>query len=151
MEHEVALTNLDGPLFDGAEATKGDLVAYLDAVADRLLIGLARPAALGDAGAAGAAPVHAEEPAEVRAGLDRDGRDLGRDLQARSSLRALQRPLDAALVRQPARGRVPPDARPSPDHLVLDLDPPAGAAFSVVAQTALLVREALAARDSPAR
>ncbi len=34
--HEVALTSLDSLLFDGAEATKGDLVAYLDAVADRL-------------------------------------------------------------------------------------------------------------------
>ena len=29
----VALTNLDQPLFDGAEATKRDLVDYLDAVA----------------------------------------------------------------------------------------------------------------------
>ena len=30
----VSLTNLDQPLFDGAEATKRDLVDYLDAVAD---------------------------------------------------------------------------------------------------------------------
>ena len=29
----VALTNLDQPLFDGADATKRDLVDYLDAVA----------------------------------------------------------------------------------------------------------------------
>jgi DNA primase len=33
----VSLTNLDADLFDGAEATKGDLVDYLDAVADRLV------------------------------------------------------------------------------------------------------------------
>ena len=33
----VSLTNLDQPLFDGAGATKRDLVDYLDAVADRLL------------------------------------------------------------------------------------------------------------------
>lgn len=33
----VALTNLDQPLFDGADATKRDLVDYLDAVADRIL------------------------------------------------------------------------------------------------------------------
>ncbi|MFG1619342.1 DNA polymerase domain-containing protein [Nonomuraea wenchangensis] len=33
----VTLTNLDQPLFDGAEATKRDLVDYLDAVADRLV------------------------------------------------------------------------------------------------------------------
>ena len=39
MEHEVELTNLDQPLFDGADATKGDLVDYLDAVADQLIRG----------------------------------------------------------------------------------------------------------------
>src|SRR4051812_16019783 len=33
----VALTNLDQPLFDGADATKRDLVDYLDAVADRII------------------------------------------------------------------------------------------------------------------
>jgi DNA ligase D-like protein (predicted polymerase) len=33
----VALTNLDQPLFDGAGATKRDLVDYLDAVADRMV------------------------------------------------------------------------------------------------------------------
>jgi DNA ligase D-like protein (predicted polymerase) len=35
--HGVSLTNLDQPLFDGADATKRDLVDYLDAVADRIL------------------------------------------------------------------------------------------------------------------
>jgi bifunctional non-homologous end joining protein LigD len=34
---EVPLTNLDQPLFDGADATKRDLVDYLDAVADQIL------------------------------------------------------------------------------------------------------------------
>ncbi|MEV0622963.1 ATP-dependent DNA ligase [Nonomuraea sp. NPDC050404] len=33
----VALSNLDQPLFDGAEATKRDLVDYLDAVHDRII------------------------------------------------------------------------------------------------------------------
>src|SRR4051794_8731415 len=33
----VGLTNLDQPLFDGAEATKRELVDYLDGVRDRLL------------------------------------------------------------------------------------------------------------------
>jgi bifunctional non-homologous end joining protein LigD len=33
----VALTNLDQPLFDGAEATKRDLVDYLDGVGERIL------------------------------------------------------------------------------------------------------------------
>ena len=63
----VALTNLDQPLFDGAGATKRDLVDYLDAVRDRILPGAARPAAVGDPGAARAGAVHAEEPAEVHA------------------------------------------------------------------------------------
>src|SRR4051812_17208693 len=35
--HGVALTNLDQPLFEGADATKRDLVDYLDAVADRFI------------------------------------------------------------------------------------------------------------------
>ena len=34
----VALTNLGQPLFDGAGATKRDLVDYLDAVHDRLVL-----------------------------------------------------------------------------------------------------------------
>lgn len=34
---EVRLTNLDEPLFEGAQATKRDLVDYLDAVRDRIL------------------------------------------------------------------------------------------------------------------
>src|SRR3954454_6474568 len=33
----VEFSNLDQPLFDGADASKGDLVTYLDAVADRLI------------------------------------------------------------------------------------------------------------------
>ncbi len=37
---EVELTNLDQPLFDDADATKRDLVDYLDAIRDRILPGL---------------------------------------------------------------------------------------------------------------
>src|SRR5688500_12283813 len=37
----VALTNLDQQLFDDDDATKRDLVDYLDAVSDRILPGLA--------------------------------------------------------------------------------------------------------------
>ena len=33
----VSLTNLDQPLFDGAQAAKRDLVDYLDAVRDRII------------------------------------------------------------------------------------------------------------------
>jgi DNA ligase D-like protein (predicted polymerase) len=34
---DVALTNLDQPLFDGAQATKRDLVDYVDAMTDRMI------------------------------------------------------------------------------------------------------------------
>src|ERR1700680_4038508 len=37
----VPLTNLDQPLFDGAGATKRDLVDYLDGVRDRIILQLA--------------------------------------------------------------------------------------------------------------
>ena len=37
MREGVSLTNLDQPLFDGAEASKRDLVEYLDAVAGLLI------------------------------------------------------------------------------------------------------------------
>jgi DNA ligase D len=38
---EVSLTNLDQPLFDGADATKRDLVDYLDAIHERIIPELA--------------------------------------------------------------------------------------------------------------
>ena len=44
----VPLTNLDEPLFDGAGATKRDLINYLDSVADRIIPELADRAAVGD-------------------------------------------------------------------------------------------------------
>ena len=75
---------------------------------------------------------------------------LGGGVEARGVVRAVQRPAHAAVVREPARDRVPPDARhgrPSPDHvthLVLDLDPPDGDAFAMAVRVAHLVRQALA-------
>ncbi|MEA2446959.1 MAG: hypothetical protein QOK47_596 [Actinomycetota bacterium] len=33
----VSFTNLDEPLFEGADSTKRDLVDYLDAIADRIV------------------------------------------------------------------------------------------------------------------
>ena len=85
----VKLTNLDQPLSPDAGATKRDLVDYLDAVADRMLPGLAgRPLTVLRV-LRGQAAVHAEERAEVHAGLGEDGPDLGRGLQARGALRAV--------------------------------------------------------------
>ena len=71
----------------------------------------ARSAAVGGAGDTRPEAVHAEERPEVRAAVGQDGDDLGGALQARRCLRAMQRPADAAVVREPARDRVPPDAR----------------------------------------
>ena len=110
----VALTNLDQPLFDGAGATKRDLVDYLDAVRDRILPRAAGPAAVGDPGAARPGPVHAEEPAEVHPGLGAPTPVWAEASHREVSLRALRRPAHPAVVRQPAGGRVPPDARPAP-------------------------------------
>ena len=107
---DVALTNLDQPLFDDARATKRDLVEYFEAVSEQLLGRAARSAAVGGAGAARSEAVHAEERSEVRAAVGQDRDHLGGALEARRCLRALQRPADAAVVREPARDRVPPDA-----------------------------------------
>ena len=85
----VELTSLDGPLFDGADGTtKRDLVDYLDAVRHAHAARAGRPGAVGDPGAARPAAVHAEEPAEVRARLDRPDRRCGpRRRTARSPTR----------------------------------------------------------------
>ena len=63
----VSLTNLDQPLFDGADATKRDLVDYLDAVRDRIIPVLRGPAAVGDPRPPRPGGVHAEERPEVHA------------------------------------------------------------------------------------
>ena len=106
----VPLTNLDQPLFDGADATKRDLVDYLDAVRDRILPVLRAAAAVGDPGPPGAGGVHAEERPPVHARLGAHRRPLGGVVEAERDLRGLQRPPHPAVVRQPAGGRVPPHA-----------------------------------------
>ena len=108
----VSLTNLDQPLFDGAEATKRDLVDYLDAVRDRILPELRdRPLSVIRVHR-GQDAVHAEEPAEVRPGVGPRGVGVGRGVAPRGALRPVRRPPHAAVVRQPAGGGVPPDAGP---------------------------------------
>ena len=115
----VSLTNLDQPLFDGADATKRDLVDYLDAVRDRIIPELEdRPLSV--------IRVHRGQEAFMQKNVPKytpvvgaHGAALGRDLEAGGVLRAVQRPPHAAVVRQPARRRVPPDAgarRPSRPH-----------------------------------
>ena len=96
----------------------------------------------------GQAPFMQKNLPEVRAGLDRAHVGLGARLAARGRLRAVRRPAHAAVVRQPAGRRVPPELlrvdEHHAEHLVLDLDPPPGADFTAAVAAARLVRAALA-------
>ena len=69
------------------------------------------PAPVGDPGASWRAGLHAEERAEVHPAMGAHGAVVGRELEARGELRAVQRPAHAAVVRQPAGRGVPPHAR----------------------------------------
>jgi DNA ligase D-like protein (predicted polymerase) len=170
---EIELTNLGQPLFDGAEATKGDLVAYLDAVADRLVLELrGRPLSVIRA-LRGRKPfmqknVPRYTPAWVRTvsiWAEASHREVtyalcddADTLRWFANQRAVEfhptlfrlgagLPVEAA-VDEPAAGPPPGEpaaaALPAQTHLVLDLDPPPGESFAAVAATARLVRRALA-------
>jgi DNA ligase D len=141
----VELTHLDAPAFDGAGATKRELVDYLDAVADRLLPELAgRPLSVIRA-RPGAAPfmqknVPKYAPSWVRTvtmWAETSKRDVSyalcddrRTLLWFANQRAVE--YHPTLVRGS-----------SVTHLVLDLDPPPGDGFPAAVQAALLVRAAL--------
>lgn len=145
----VALTNLDQPLFEGANATKRDLVAYLDAVAGRLLPELrGRPLSVIRA-LRGQRPfmqknVSRSAPPWVRTvsiWAERSRRDVAYVLcEDRATLRWLAN--QRAVEFHPMLVRVDLPGRPQ-TRLVLDLDPPAGAPFDAVVATARLVRRAL--------
>ena len=75
---DVELTNLDQPLFDGGDATKRDLVDYLDAVADEHHPRADQPTAVSDPGPAWPAAVHAKEPPQVHAALGGQSAAVGR-------------------------------------------------------------------------
>jgi bifunctional non-homologous end joining protein LigD len=148
---EVRLTNLDEPLFDGAEATKRDLIAYLEAVADQLLGELRdRPLSVVRA-LRGQRPfmqknVPQYAPPWIRTvtiWAERSKRDVAYALC--DDLRTLlwfgnQR----AVEYHPTLLRAAEPAEFHQTHLVLDIDPPEGAAFGDAVGAALLVRRALA-------
>jgi DNA ligase D-like protein (predicted polymerase) len=145
----VALTNLDQPLFDGAGATKRDLVDYLDAVRDRIIPALReRPLSVIRV-LRGRAPfmqknVPAYTPPWVRTAR----------LWAEASKREVAYPLcdDRRtllwLANQRAVEYHPTLVRAGgwnhPTHLVLDIDPPPAGGFGLAARAARLVRQALA-------
>jgi bifunctional non-homologous end joining protein LigD len=147
---DVALTNLDQPLFDGADATKGDLVEYIDAVSVQLIEELCdRPLSVIRA-VRGQKPFmqknlpkYAPEWVQtVTIWAERSKRDVAYALC--NDRRTL-----LWFANQRAVEYHPTLARPVPDgfaqtHLVLDLDPPPAAGFDAVVRTAALVREAIA-------
>ena len=145
----VSLTNLDQPLFDGAGATKRDLIDYLEAVQDRILPALrGRPLSV-------MRVLRGQDPfmqknvpkytpswvATVTLWAETSKREVSYALC--DDLRTLlwfgnQR----AVEYHPAL--VLADDREHPTHLVLDIDPPEGQAFSLAIGAARLVRQALA-------
>ncbi|HEX6359072.1 non-homologous end-joining DNA ligase [Actinophytocola sp.] len=144
------LTNLDQPLFDGADATKRDLVDYLDAVHTRLLPELAdRPLSV--------VRVRAGQDPFMQKNVPKYAPDWLKTYAywAESSRREVHYALcddrrsliwfanQRAVEYHPTLARVPRLDRAT--HLVLDLDPPEGSdSFAAAVQAALLVRQALA-------
>jgi DNA ligase D-like protein (predicted polymerase) len=144
----VDLTNLDQPLGPDADATKRDLVDYLDAVADRIVPCLAgRPLTVLRA-LRGRAPfmqknVPKYTPDWVRTAAiwaDASKREIHYALcNDRRTLLWLAN--QRAIEYHPTLGLAGNIYRPT--HLILDLDPPDGADFAAVVAVAHLVRQAL--------
>src|ERR1700730_149550 len=145
----VALTNLDQPLFDGADATKRDLIDYLDGVRHRIIPELeGRPLS--------AIRIHRGQEAFMQKNVPKYTPPWVRTVQlwAETSKRnvsyalcndrrtllwfANQRAVEyhPTLVRSDRPDRV--------THLVLDLDPPDADGFTMAIRVAHLVRHALA-------
>lgn len=145
----VALTNLDQPLFDGADATKRHLVDYLDAVSDRILPTLeGRPLSV--------IRVHRGKEAFMQKNVPKSTPDWVPtvDFWAATSKRDVTYALcnDRRTLLWFANQRaveyhptlVLADDPDRVSHLVLDLDPPEGDTFAAAVRAAHLVRQALA-------
>jgi bifunctional non-homologous end joining protein LigD len=145
----VSLTNLDQPLFDGADATKRDLVEYLDGVRDRIIPELEdRPLSVIRVHRGQEAFMQKNVPKytpswvrTVRMWAETSKREVSyalcndwRTLLWFANQRAVE--YHPTLVRADRPDRV--------THLVLDLDPPDANAFSMAVRAAHLVREVLA-------
>jgi DNA ligase D len=146
----VPLTNLDQSLFDGADASKRDLVDYLDAVADRIIPALRdRPLSVVRVLRGQAPFMQKNLPRYTPEWVQRVA------LWAESSHREVTYALcndrrtllwfanQRAVEYHPTLVRA--DRRDRTTHLVLDLDPPAESpeAFPLAVRAALLVREVL--------
>jgi bifunctional non-homologous end joining protein LigD len=144
----VSLTSLDQPLFDGAEATKRDLVDYLDAAADLLIAELRdRPLSVIRVRPGQAPFMQKNVPkytppwvATVSVWAESSRRQVSYALcNDRRTLIWLAN--QRAVEYHPTLGRVSDLWRPT--YLVLDIDPPEGGAFTLAVRAALLVRQAL--------
>ncbi len=144
----VELTNLDQPLFDGADATKRDLVDYLDAVRDRILPELAdRPLSVVRV-RPGQQPFMQKNMPEYTPDWVRTA-TVWAEASRRDVTYAVCDDLRTLLwlANQRAVEYHPTLVRLGADHathLVLDLDPPVGDTFGHVVRAAQLVRQALA-------
>jgi bifunctional non-homologous end joining protein LigD len=147
-EPEVNLTHLDESLFDGAGATKGDLVSYLDAVADRIVPVLSgRPLSVIRA--------RAGQPPFMQKNLPPYAPDWIRSVSmwAQASRREVRYAVcdDKPTLIWFANQRAVEyhvtlglaDQLDRPSYLVLDIDPPEGEAFGTAVAAAKLVRQAL--------
>jgi DNA ligase D len=145
----VPLTNLDQALFDGAGATKRDLVEYLDAVRDRIIPVLEdRPLSVIRVHRGQEAFMQKNVPKytppwvrTVRSWAESSKRDVSyalcndrRTLLWFANQRAIE--YHPALVRADRPEHI--------THLVLDLDPPEVNAFPMAVRAAKAVRQALA-------
>jgi bifunctional non-homologous end joining protein LigD len=144
----VPLTNLDEPLFDGAGATKRDLVDYLDGVSNRIIPVLEdRPLSV--------IRVHRGQEAFMQKNVPKYTPEWVRTVRfwAETSKREVTYALcndrrtllwfanQRAVEYHPTLVRA---ERPDHiSHLVLDLDPPDGAAFTMAVRAAELVRQVL--------
>ncbi len=149
LPEEVTFTNLDEPLFDGAGATKRDLVEYLDGVSDRILPALeGRPLSV--------IRVHRGQQAFMQKNVPKYTPSWVRTVRwwAETSKREVSYALcnDRRTLLWFANQRAV-EYHPTlvtserPDrvtHLVLDLDPPSADAFPLAVRVAHLVRHALA-------
>ncbi len=148
----VSLTNLDEPLFDGAAATKRDLVDYLDAVHERII------------------PVLRDRPLSVIRVLRGQAPFMQKNVPKYTPSWVRTVPLWAETSKREVSYALCNDRRTllwfanqraveyhptlaeaghldRPTHLVLDLDPPDADSFGMAVRAAHLVRRALAEVD----
>ena len=148
--HGVSLTNLDQPLFEGAGATKRDLVDYLDAVRATASF---RSFGIGRCRWSGSCVARRRSCRRTCPSTPRPGYVPCRCGRSPRSARCPTRCATTAVrccgsptsVRSSTTRRwLVPIARDHPTHLVLDLDPSGGRCVPSAVRAAQLVRQALA-------